>query len=116
MDERVSQVINAMNTKQTIFAITVSAAAACVALAAGCDSQKPAPAGGPQAEQASGLFPHVHKTGAQIWAENCTRCHYARPANQYSAQQWDIITSHMRDRADLTGEEQRAVYHFMTGT
>jgi len=105
-----------MNTKQTIIAATMSVAAACLVFAAGCGAQKLDTSGGAPAEQTSGLFPHVHKSGGQIWAENCNRCHYARPANQYSAQQWDIITSHMRSRADLTGEEQRAVYHFLSGT
>lgn len=65
---------------------------------------------------AGGFFPHVVKTGGQIWAENCTRCHNPRPSTQYSAQQWDLITTHMRLRCNLNGEEQRAVYHFMTGT
>ncbi len=89
---------------------------ACLALAAavwlpfGCtaDSEK-------QVSDGSSHFPHVKKTGAQIWAENCTRCHNPRPAVQYSAQQWDMITTHMRLRADLNGEEQRAIYHFMWG-
>ena len=64
----------------------------------------------------AGLFSHVQKTGGQIWAENCTRCHNPRPSTQYSPQQWDLITSHMRLRCDLNGEEQRAVYHFMSGS
>jgi hypothetical protein len=67
-------------------------------------------------KSAAGFFPHVVKTGGQIWAENCTRCHNPRPSTQYSAQQWDLITTHMRLRCNLNGEEQRAVYHFMTGT
>ncbi len=105
-----------MNTKHAIIAVTTSISAACLVLAAGCNSQKQEASGAAPAEQTSGLFPHVKKTGGQIWAENCNRCHYARPANQYSAQQWDLITSHMRSRADLNGEEQRAVYHFLSGT
>ena len=78
-------------------------------LAAGCAAPK---ADGTRASH----FAHVQKTGNQIWAENCTRCHNPRPSTEYSAQQWDIITTHMRLRANLNGEEQRAVRDFMSGT
>jgi len=53
------------------------------------------------------------KTGTQLWADNCTRCHNARPSTQYSAQQWDLIVHHMRLRANLTGEEQRTITEFL---
>ena len=116
MSEQDSKVMNAMNTKPTIVCISMFAAAASLVLVAGCNSQKQGTDGTAPAEQTSGLFPHVKKNGGQIWAENCNRCHYARPASQYSAQQWDMIELHMRSRADMTGEEQRAVYHFLSGT
>ena len=64
----------------------------------------------------SSFFPHVKKTGGQVWAENCTRCHNVRPPMQYSPGQWSVICAHMRIRANLNGEEQRAVYLFMTGS
>jgi hypothetical protein len=62
---------------------------------------------------AAGVFAPPARTGAQLWAENCTRCHYARPPTQYSAQQWDIIMTHMRLRADLTGHETREITKFL---
>ena len=86
-------------------------AATCLVANSGCGLQKDAPGN----QSTGGLFPHVQKSGAQIWAENCTRCHTPRPAAQYTPQQWDLITTHMRLRCDLNGEEQRAVYHFMAG-
>ena len=89
-------------------------AAMCLVANSGCGSQKDA-SGAPANQSSGGLFSHVQKTGAQIWAENCTRCHTPRPAAQYTPQQWDLITTHMRLRCNLTGEEQRAVYHFMAG-
>src|SRR5689334_22182133 len=42
------------------------------------------------------------KAGSELWAENCTRCHNARPTQYYSDVTWDIIVHHMRLRADLT--------------
>ncbi|MDB5355229.1 MAG: cytochrome c, class [Phycisphaerales bacterium] len=61
----------------------------------------------------AGLFTPPPKTGSQLWAENCTRCHYSRPPTQYSAQQWDVIVTHMRLRADLTGQETREITKFL---
>ncbi len=97
--------------RRTIIAIIGTSVAASLLAVCGCGSQTDeVPAG------QSGFFPHVQKSGAQVWAENCVRCHIPRPATQYTAQQWDLITSHMRLRCDLNGEEQRAVYHFMSGS
>lgn len=88
----------------------IALATVCLVLDSGCESQKDA-----SNRPSVGLFSHVQKSGAQIWAENCIRCHTPRPAAQYSPQQWDLITTHMRLRCNLNGEEQRAVYRFMAG-
>jgi cytochrome c5 len=53
------------------------------------------------------------KGGAQLWSENCGRCHNLRPPTQYSAAEWQIIVHHMRLRADLTGQEQRSITEFL---
>lgn len=69
-----------------------------------------AESGGPLA----GIFgPTPDKPGSQLWAENCTRCHYVRPPNTYSSQQWDLIMQHMRLRANLTGQEERKIAAFL---
>lgn len=72
--------------------------------------ETPKDAGGPLA----GIFgPTPDKSGAQVWSENCTRCHYVRPPNYYSAAQWTVVVRHMRSRANLTGEEERKVTAFL---
>src|SRR5258708_1337640 len=49
-----------------------------------------AESGGPLAA----LFgPVPHKTGAQLWADNCTRCHYVRQPDYYSGVQWELVTA-----------------------
>jgi hypothetical protein len=53
------------------------------------------------------------KGGAELWAENCNRCHNARPPEYYSDAQWDTIVHHMRLRANLTGEEARTIATFL---
>ena len=53
------------------------------------------------------------KTGAQLWGENCNRCHNFRPPQSFSDTQWEAVVMHMRLRADLTGEERRKITEFM---
>src|SRR6266566_2525132 len=57
--------------------------------------------------------PVPEKGGAQLWAENCTRCHYAPPPDRYSDAQWDVVVQHMRMRANLTGAEARQIAAFL---
>ena len=51
--------------------------------------------------------------GALIWTGMCTRCHNRRSALEFTAEQWPIIVSHMRTRADLTRSEAQAVASFL---
>ncbi len=53
------------------------------------------------------------KGGAELWAENCTRCHTNRPATVYSDAQWDVAMHHMRVRANLTPVEHRKIAEFL---
>jgi len=52
-------------------------------------------------------------TGAQLWAQNCNRCHNFRSPGSYSDAQWDIAMHHMRIRANLTAEEHRNILEFL---
>jgi hypothetical protein len=47
----------------------------------------------------------TNKSGAQLWAENCTRCHNAPDPSTYSDDQWDAAMEHMRQKALLTNAE-----------
>ncbi|CAN5565971.1 hypothetical protein BH10PLA1_BH10PLA1_02020 [soil metagenome] len=61
-----------------------------------------------------GIFPAPpERGGAQLWAENCTRCHNAPSPERFSDAQWAVIVHHMRLRADLTGDEQRKITEFL---
>ena len=53
------------------------------------------------------------QSGAQLWADNCSRCHNVRPPQSYSDAQWEAVVMHMRLRADLTGPEQRKITAFL---
>ena len=71
------------------------------------DSADTATSAASQASAASG------KGGAQLWAENCSRCHWVRPPQSFSDSQWEIIVHHMRLRANLTGPEAKAIADFL---
>lgn len=53
------------------------------------------------------------KAGAQLWAENCIRCHNIRSPSNYSPAQWDAVMMHMRVRANLTPEEHKKILEFL---
>ena len=53
------------------------------------------------------------KGGAQLWAENCTRCHNMRPPTTYSDAEWEVATHHMRVRANLTPVEHKKIVEFL---
>ncbi len=52
-------------------------------------------------------------SGEELWSNNCVRCHNIRPPTMYGNAQWDVIVHHMRLRANITGQEQRAIVEFL---
>ncbi len=55
----------------------------------------------------------TYKGGAQVWSENCMRCHNLRRPSQRSDREWEAIVHHMRVRANLTSEEHRLIVRFL---
>jgi hypothetical protein len=53
------------------------------------------------------------KSGAQLWAETCVRCHNIRSPSSYSPAQWEVVMMHMRVRANLTPDEQKKILEFL---
>lgn len=54
--------------------------------------------------------------GAQVYANNCGRCHNARSSTERNDAGWAIIVQHMRARANLTGAQARAVLTYLQAT
>ena len=74
----------------------------------GCATNKPA------REVAAGTAPSAaEKSGSQLWAENCVRCHNIRSPGNYSPVQWEVAMMHMRVRANLTTEEHKKILEFL---
>lgn len=55
----------------------------------------------------------LDKSGAQLWGENCARCHNAPSPATYSDDQWQIIMGHMKIKAGLTDLEARKIATFL---
>jgi cytochrome c1 len=53
------------------------------------------------------------KSGAQLWGENCLRCHNAPSPETFSDTEWDIAVLHMRVRANLTEDEALKIVNFL---
>lgn len=100
--------------------VLVSLATAGLALMAGCSNNgsgsKPA---AKKTAKTAAIWPLAIKdpakneTGAQIWSENCMRCHQLRSPSQYTPAQWGVIVQYMRLKAGLTGEQARKVLAFL---
>lgn len=54
-----------------------------------------------------------NKSGAQIWGENCVRCHNSPSPSAYNDIDWETIGMHMRIRANLTAVQIDKVVEFM---
>ncbi len=57
---------------------------------------------------------HLTINGAQLWANNCSRCHNFRSPTEYTPNQWTTIMAHMRIQGGLTGQESRAILEYLT--
>ena len=53
------------------------------------------------------------KSGAQLWGENCLRCHNNPSPETFSDVEWDVAVMHMRIRANLTDEEAQKIAKFL---
>ncbi len=107
------------------FGYTLASGLTLAALVAGlgaCSSQHKAAATQSAAKESklpqsdAGIFSNQYEekqSGAQLWAENCERCHNLRSPSQFNAAQWDIIVHHMRVIGGLTAVEARKIRVFL---
>jgi hypothetical protein len=52
-------------------------------------------------------------SGAQLWAENCQRCHNTPSPSSFSHEQWTTIGMHMQTRAMITDQERDKIVAFL---
>jgi Zn-finger protein len=53
------------------------------------------------------------KSGAVLWSQNCSRCHYSPDPEDYNDAQWEVIVMHMRVRTSLTEDESQKILKFL---
>lgn len=53
------------------------------------------------------------KIGAQLWGENCNRCHNAPSPSDFTDAQWETVGTHMKIRANLTDDEVKKITEFL---
>jgi cytochrome c2 len=53
------------------------------------------------------------KSGVQLWAENCQRCHNTPSPSTFSHEQWEKIGLHMQTRALITDQEREKIVAFL---
>ena len=82
--------------------LTLTSAAALVALVAGC-------ATGSSHDTTAAKS----ASGSKLWAQNCARCHNSRSPSSYSDAQWEVAMMHMRVRANLTPAEHKSILDFL---
>lgn len=53
------------------------------------------------------------KSGAQLWAENCSRCHNSPSPTVYSDDKWETVSMHMKIRANISNNEIKLIKDFL---
>ena len=97
-----------------VLAAVACAALACVAaVLSGCHNSKATPEQSTVETVGTVGGAQFVKGGAQVWAQNCMRCHNLRQPHERSDREWEAIVFHMRVRANLTAEEHRLIVEFL---
>jgi len=55
----------------------------------------------------------AQRSGVEVWAVVCGRCHTIQPPARYSAKDWESILGHMAVNARLTGAQKEAILAFL---
>jgi hypothetical protein len=53
------------------------------------------------------------KSGSQLWSENCQRCHNSPPSSAFTNTQWELVMTHMKNRATLTDDQYKKILDFL---
>jgi mono/diheme cytochrome c family protein len=56
---------------------------------------------------------YKNKSGAQLWGENCIRCHNTPSPAAYNDTDWNTIGLHMQVRANLSKEQAQKIFDFI---
>lgn len=97
--------------KMTSSPLVILGVAAAAFLLSGCRTARDSRSSAEATNTAEALV--AEKGGAQLWGDNCNRCHNIRSPGSYSDAHWDVAIHHMRVRANLTAEESEGILEFL---
>jgi cytochrome c1 len=102
MQPKINRWRNAMATAALLASVVATGCSTAKTTSASPSNATAAPAEGVSAQR-----------GAQLWADNCVRCHNVRSPSSYSDAHWEVVMLHMRVRANLTEDEQKEILDFL---
>ena len=81
----------------------------------GPGEKKPVPSDGSRGAATPSATPNASDfaRGAQAWADNCARCHAMRDPKSLTDTEWQVVTTHMRLRAGLEGQQTKQIIEFL---
>jgi hypothetical protein len=79
----------------------------------GCTSNDVTQDQDPPIQVDAGDPPKRRMGGAELWVNNCMRCHNLISPDRYSDAQWDVVMHHKRLRINLAGEDHRRILAFL---
>lgn len=57
--------------------------------------------------------PAKKRTGAELYAVNCNRCHPERYPTEFNPAQWKTLMVHMRVRANLPAKQAKEILRYL---
>jgi mono/diheme cytochrome c family protein len=69
------------------------------------------PSGGSGSASAAAGSPHA--AGKRIYLTRCTSCHSPEPVGDYTRSEWRSMVDHMRKRAKLQPDEEKALLAYL---
>jgi hypothetical protein len=94
-----------------LFAVSIIVASVIV-IAFPATAQSPTPASKTK-EETTAPVKAEPLSGVELWTINCSRCHMARNAGEFTAAQWGTIMMHMRIRANIPAAQAREIQKFL---
>jgi hypothetical protein len=55
----------------------------------------------------------ANKSGAQLWGENCSRCHNAPGPGEFNNDNWEVVGMHMQVRTNITKTDMDKILDFL---
>ena len=52
-------------------------------------------------------------SGSDLWSNYCGRCHNAPPSSMYTSEQWTVLGTHMKMRAQIRDDEMQKIVAFL---